>query len=116
MRRLHEAGISVPDLHVKNVLVPDASPASPVLIDFDRASIHPRPLPESARLRQVFRFDRSLVKAARRGVRVTRGERARLVRGYLGDTPLDRETRRRALEAHRKHLARHRRVWKLTGR
>ena len=116
MRRLHDAGIAVPDLHVKNVLVPDASPGTPVLIDFDRASVGPGPLPESRRLTQLFRFDRSLEKAARRGVRVTRGERARLVRGYLGDTPIERETRLRALDAHRTHLARHRRVWKLTGR
>ena len=116
LRRLHDAGVSVPDLHVKNVLVPDARPDEPVLIDFDGARVLARPMPESVRIAQLFRFDRSLDKAARRGARITRVERARLVRGYLDGERIDVGVRRRTLDAYRKHLARHRAAWRLTGR
>ncbi|MFW5791452.1 MAG: lipopolysaccharide kinase InaA family protein, partial [Desulfohalobiaceae bacterium] len=66
VRRLHEAGVWHADLHVKNVLL---AGGAVTLIDFDRARIM-SPVPERMRIRNLLRFDRSVVKLANQGIAV----------------------------------------------
>jgi tRNA A-37 threonylcarbamoyl transferase component Bud32 len=116
LRRLHDAGIAMADLHVKNVLVRSAEPEKPVLIDFDRSRVRPGPVPRARRLRDLFRFDRSLEKLVRSGSAVTAHERARLFRGYLGGDRMTSSERRSARRRYRLHMALHRLSWRLSGR
>jgi len=116
LRRLHDAGIDVPDLHVKNVLVRAEEPSRPILLDFDRARVRRLPVATSRRLRDLFRFDRSLEKLGRRGPKVARRERARFFRGYLGDDAAPLGDRRAACRRYRFHLTCHRLNWALRGR
>lgn len=59
MRRIHDAGVYHADLQVKNVRL---TPQGPVLLDFDNARLHARPLPPLLRARNLLRFARSLEK------------------------------------------------------
>jgi tRNA A-37 threonylcarbamoyl transferase component Bud32 len=116
LRRLHEAGIAVHDLHVKNVLVPRGDPSTSTLVDFDRARVLGRPVPRARRLADLFRMDRSLEKLARSGVPLARRERARLFRGYRNGDRIPVDERRDACRRYRRHLALHRLSWRLRGR
>ncbi len=62
VRRFHDAGGSHPDLHAKNLLVRDLTERCEIIvIDLDRAQLVPD-LPARARMAQVMRLYRSLLK------------------------------------------------------
>jgi hypothetical protein len=64
VRAMHDHGVRHPDLNLGNVLLrrrPDASPEA-FLVDFDRATFAPGPLPFAARQAAVRRLERSCVK------------------------------------------------------
>jgi len=64
MRRLHEAGVSHPDLSVGNFLV-GADPSEPIaIIDFDRAAVGPPPVSALGRWGARRRLARSVAKLA----------------------------------------------------
>ncbi len=109
-RRLHEAGVWHADLHVRNVLL-GADGAT--LLDFDRARVL-SPVPADLRLASLLRFDRSVVKLARRGPTVRAADRLRFFKAYFGTRPDRRE--RDALAARcRRSLAWHRLWWGVTS-
>jgi 3-deoxy-D-manno-octulosonic acid kinase len=62
--RMHEAGITHPDLNLRNVLAAGGTPAEPVvyLIDFDRAARHAGPAPRADRAANLRRLARSARK------------------------------------------------------
>ena len=60
VRAFHDAGGSHPDLHVKNLLLREPSNES-MVVDLDRVRLRPT-LPASARMAQLMRLYRSLVK------------------------------------------------------
>jgi tRNA A-37 threonylcarbamoyl transferase component Bud32 len=105
-RRMHDAGVRHADLHVKNVLV---AGDGVWLLDFDRARVLD-PLPDADRRRNLLRFDRSVVKMERSGVRVPLKTRLRFFRGYYGGRPAAGE-RELLVTACRKSLSRHRAWW-----
>jgi 3-deoxy-D-manno-octulosonic acid kinase len=62
---MHEAGISHPDLNLRNLLVvepPGAAEALVYLLDFNRAGIYPAAVPASRRARDLERLGRSARK------------------------------------------------------
>ena len=101
VRRLHEAGGRHADLHVGNILLREhGGGTEALLIDFDRARIGDRPGPR-ARMAEIMRLYRSLLK---RGLLETLG--AAGCRAFLaGYTGGDRTLRRALL----RHLPRERR-------
>ncbi len=115
VRLLHDAGVLHADLHQKNLLVGRGG-GKALVLDLDGARFLPGGLTREQRAMQVRRLDRSLVKlTVRTGVPVSRCERRRLVRAYLGaDRPTDEESARWRRK-HRAHLARHRLGWRLGG-
>ncbi len=104
MRRLHDAGIDHPDLHLKNLL---RTPDGDVLVlDLDRSRVRAE-LARERRLAGLFRFDRYAAKQARRGLPVSRIDRLRVLRAYAGsDWPGRAELRQLAARLAR-HIARH---------
>jgi hypothetical protein len=64
MRRLHEVGISHPDLSVGNFLVGADADAPIAIIDFDRAVVHSRPVGALGRWAARRRLARSVAKLA----------------------------------------------------
>lgn len=92
--RMHGAGITHPDLNLRNVLVrkgdADAARAEVYLIDFDRARIGAGPVAEAARAAELRRLARS---ARKLGVPLGRGEVAALREGYGPDWPLPADWR-----------------------
>jgi tRNA A-37 threonylcarbamoyl transferase component Bud32 len=109
-RRMHAAGVWHADLHVKNVLLVDGEVT---IIDFDRAQVLD-PVPEPARVGNLLRFDRSVVKLARSGVEIPLRDRLRFFHGYR-DGPVERAARAEVIRRCRKSLARHGRWWSLAG-
>jgi tRNA A-37 threonylcarbamoyl transferase component Bud32 len=104
-RRLHDAGIWHADLHVKNVLVDDLGVT---LLDFDRARV-PGTVPERDRRRNLFRFDRSVVKLSLQGVVVPRELRLHFFAGYTGG----RDDPERLLRMGERSQRWHRLAWRL---
>jgi hypothetical protein len=96
-RRLHDAGILHGDLNVKNFLVDDRI----AILDFDRASLR-----GGDKLGELARLYRSLGKVL--GPQFPRGDRARLVRAYLGPGG----EFRRVLRMCERRLACHRLFWR----
>lgn len=85
-RRLHDAGVDQEDFAPNNFLArPDGSF---VLIDFERCDVRRRPL---GKLRWT-----QLAKLHRRDLSVSRSDRLRLLRAYLGEGGAGREARRLA--------------------
>jgi tRNA A-37 threonylcarbamoyl transferase component Bud32 len=105
-RRLHGAGVWHADLHVKNVLV---RAGDAMIIDLDRARILD-PVPHDMRMANLFRFDRSLVKLARRGPVVRFADRLRFFKAYFEERPGRREQRALAARC-RRSLRYHRLFW-----
>lgn len=79
VRRMHEAGIDHRDLNVKNVLVREDGAV--MILDFDRARLHPRLGPE-LRAKALVRLLRSAVKRGLVPGTVGRGEIVAFLRGY----------------------------------
>ncbi len=109
LRRLHEAGVWHADLHVKNVLL---AGGAVTLIDFDRALVM-APVPGRMRIKNLLRFDRSVVKLANQGVAVAMKDRLRFYKGYFGRR-LPRAERAALIATCRRGIRRHRWWWRLT--
>ncbi|MCU0725160.1 MAG: phosphotransferase [Planctomycetes bacterium] len=105
-RRLHEAGVWHADLHAKNVLL---AAGDAIIIDLDRARVLD-PVPRDMRMANLLRFDRSLVKLARRGPAVRFGDRLRFFKAYFGARP-GRSEERALLARCRRSLSWHRLFW-----
>lgn len=109
VRRLHQAGVWHADLHVKNVLL---AKGAVTLIDFDRARVV-SPVPERMRIRNLLRFDRSVVKLANQGVAVALKDRLRFYKGYFGRR-LPRAERAALIASCRRSIGRHQWWWRVT--
>lgn len=106
VRRLHDAGIDHPDLHLANLL--RLSDERVLVLDLDAATSG-APLTRERRLAGLFRLDRHAEKQRARGATVARTDRLRLLRAYAADDwPERAEVRRLAGELAR-HVSRHRR-------
>ena len=106
IRRLHDAGVDHPDLHLANLLRLDDDRV--LVLDLDAATWEEE-LPRERRLAGLFRLDRHAEKQRARGAAVSRTDRLRLLRAYAGsDWPDRSEVRRLAVELER-HVRRHRR-------
>lgn len=88
VRRLHDEGVSHPDLNLKNILIVDgATGAHAAVIDLDRAVLRDR-LTDRARRRMLKRFGRSLRKWEKRTARAApAGAREAFERGYGAPFP-----------------------------
>jgi tRNA A-37 threonylcarbamoyl transferase component Bud32 len=109
-RRMHDAGIWHADLHVKNVLI---TGDRVTIIDFDRA----RALAADSRddrIGNLLRFDRSVEKLGRSGVRVSSKDRMRFFHGYRKEA-VSRSERAEMIRRCERSLAMHRRGWKIFG-
>jgi 3-deoxy-D-manno-octulosonic acid kinase len=64
--RMHEAGVSHPDLNLRNLLVAEtAGPSDQIyIVDFDRAKLRSGPVPPARRRRDLLRLRRSADKLA----------------------------------------------------
>jgi hypothetical protein len=64
LRRMHEVGLAHADLHLGNLLLRRAEPASPqaFVIDLDRAELGGEPLSLGRRMKDLQRLERSYVK------------------------------------------------------
>ncbi len=115
LRRFHEAGGRHADLHAGNLLVRESGAEPEVLVaDLDRARVGAAP-DAAARMAELMRLYRSLVKRGYAGAVGPRGC-ARFLGAYAGR---DRELRRallRHLPRERRRLARHRLGYRLRGR
>lgn len=109
VRRMHEAGVLHADLHVKNVLVDGGGRVT--ILDFDRARVA-KSWPPAARIANLLRFDRSLVKLGRRGVAVARTDRLRFFAGYWPEG-LPPGERADVVRRCRASLRRHRLGWRI---
>jgi 3-deoxy-D-manno-octulosonic acid kinase len=88
VRLLHERGVAHPDLNLKNLLVAPADPEPRALVlDLDRATLHPDGVPARTRRRMIARFWRSARKWERRtGRSLPASLRAAFHEGY-GERP-----------------------------
>jgi len=109
--RMHDAGVWHADLHVKNVLV---TGGRVTLIDFDRARVGPE-VPREDRIGNLLRFDRSVVKLERTGVRVPVKDRLRFFHGYRTG-PVSRRERTEVIRRCERSLSLHRMGWAVFGR
>lgn len=82
VRRLHDAGVSHPDLHPKNLLVTGSGDV--LVLDLDKAGALDEPLPVPARLRDLARLGRSIEKHRMKGLSAGRREALRFLEGYAG--------------------------------
>jgi hypothetical protein len=64
VRAMHDRGVSHPDLNLGNVLLRQRAESTPEIfvIDFDRATFAPQPLPVAARQAALRRLERSCAK------------------------------------------------------
>jgi tRNA A-37 threonylcarbamoyl transferase component Bud32 len=115
MRRLHDAGVYHADLTMKNILL---SGSSVYVIDLDKAILRPG-RDESLAVMNLARLNRSIEKLFGRGGAITRADKLRFLRRYLGgrlpapETPRDRIKELARVCAH--GLWAHRLWWALSG-
>lgn len=106
VRRFHDAGGSHPDLHAKNLLVRDGGERCEILvIDLDRARIVPH-LEARARMAQLMRLYRALLKRDLLGIVGERGL-ARFFDAYVQQDAALRSALLARLPAERRRVARH---------
>lgn len=83
--RMHAAGVSHPDVNLRNLLVADAEGGAEVwLLDFDKARVHDGAVPDARRRHDLRRLARS---ARKLGAAVATAEWAALADGYGDDWP-----------------------------
>lgn len=104
-RRLHDAGVVHPDLHLANLL--RVSDDRVLVLDLDAAQRVPD-LDRDQRLDGLFRLDRHAEKQRSQGHPISRTDRLRVLRAYAGDDWPDRDEVRRLAARLRRHVARHR--------
>jgi tRNA A-37 threonylcarbamoyl transferase component Bud32 len=106
VRRFHDAGGSHPDLHVKNLLVRERSDGCEIIvIDLDRVRIEAGVAPR-ARMAQLMRLYRSLLKRDLMGVVGDAGCKA-FFDAYVRDDRALRDALLARLPAERRRVARH---------
>ncbi len=93
LRRLHDAGVYHADLNVKNILL---SGFDVFFVDFDKASLKPRRV-EAMDVRNLARLNRSAEKCLVGRRLVTRTDRLRFLRDYLGNPMRLKEWARRCV-------------------
>ena len=81
VRVAHDAGLYHGDLQLRNLLVRDEERPAVFLIDLDKAR-WVEPLPRTLRIMNLLRLRRSAAKAVRSGVRITRTDTLRFLKGY----------------------------------
>jgi hypothetical protein len=104
MRRLHDAGLEHPDLHLKNLLVTERGDV--LVLDLDAARRRDA-LTREQRLGGLFRFDRYAAKQAAAGRPVSRADRMRVLRAYAGDDWPRRDEVRDIARRLARHIRRH---------
>ncbi|MEN8148788.1 MAG: lipopolysaccharide kinase InaA family protein [Planctomycetota bacterium] len=109
-RKMHDAGVWHADLHVKNVLL---TGDEVTIIDFDRARVTDE-VSRDARIGNLLRFDRSVAKLGRSGVRVPAKDRMRFFHGYRKEA-VSRGERAEILRRCERSLRMHARGWSLFG-
>lgn len=107
MRRLHEAGVYHADITLKNILL---SGSDVYIIDLDKARMPGRP-EERMAVENLSRLNRSVEKLLGRRGTVTRADKLRFLRRYLGGRERIREWSRRCAAG----LWFHRLWWSVTG-
>ena len=106
VRRFHDAGGSHPDLHAKNLLIRErAEGCEVIVIDLDRARIVPH-LDARARMAQLMRLYRALLKRGLLGIVGDRGL-ARFFDAYVQQDSALRAALLARLPAERRRVARH---------
>lgn len=107
VRRMHDRGVWHADLNLQNILVTKSGEVR--IIDLAGSKVK-RPLPESARMDNIARLYRSLVKQGLPASAVS------LVRFLMVYFVRDRAAVKRAIAACRAKLRRHRLWWAISGR
>lgn len=112
VRKMHEMGIYHSDLHLKNFIVEvkEGTLGSLHIIDFDRATlIHP--LKSDKWLGNLLRLDRSVEKWAAKGLPITRTDRLRFLKSYLGGEEKGKASVRKYLKGYPLRRMRYKLGW-----
>jgi tRNA A-37 threonylcarbamoyl transferase component Bud32 len=105
---MHDCGIYHRDLNVKNILVREGPEGlEAFVIDFDRAILMTS-VPLDARMKNLLRLDRSILKWPALRNRVTVTDRLRLMREYLQTYPQWSTQWQQILSAYETRHTRHR--------
>jgi 3-deoxy-D-manno-octulosonic acid kinase len=112
VRKMHEVGIYHSDLHLKNfiVQVKKETLGSLHVIDFDRATII-HPLKSDKWFGNLLRLDRSVEKWAAKGLWITRTDRLRFLKSYLGGEEKRKASVRKYLKGYPLRRMRYRLGW-----
>jgi 3-deoxy-D-manno-octulosonic acid kinase len=112
VRKMHEVGIYHSDLHLKNfvVEVKEGTLGSLHIIDFDRATII-HPLKSDKWFGNLLRLDRSVEKWAAKGLPITRTDRLRFLKSYLGGEEERKASVRKYLKGYLLRRMRYRLGW-----
>ncbi|MDJ0972973.1 MAG: lipopolysaccharide kinase InaA family protein [Planctomycetota bacterium] len=113
VRRLHDEGVSHPDLHLKNLLL--TSEGKVLVLDLDKAHALDHPLPESARIRDLARMGRGIEKHRMKGLTTGRRESLRFLEGYAGSLDAAHEWLERVRSRLRRGLSLRMAWWRLIG-
>jgi len=109
VRKMHDAGVYHADIHIKNLLL---GPGGAVyILDLDRASIQAQ-LKLPHRVANLLRLGRSLEKTGTDSIITGRDCFLFLIEYLRCGEPLDIEPRR-VVKKYRRHVGRHRLLWKL---
>jgi tRNA A-37 threonylcarbamoyl transferase component Bud32 len=112
VRKMHEVGIYHSDLHLKNFIVEvkEGTLGSLHIIDFDRAIII-HPLKSDKWFGNLLRLDRSVEKWAAKGLWITRTDRLRFLKSYLGREEKGKAPVKKYLKGYPLHRMRYRLGW-----
>ncbi len=113
VRRLHDAGVSHPDLHLKNLLLTDAGQV--LVLDLDKAQALDHPLDEAARIADLARMGRGIEKHRMKGLTTGRREALRFLEGYAGSMDAAHEWLELVRARLRRGLALRMAWWRLLG-
>lgn len=112
VRKMHEVGIYHSDLQLKNLIVEvkEGRLGSLHIIDFDRAAII-HPLKSGKWFGNLLRLDRSVEKWAARGLWITRTDRLRFLKSYLGGDEKRKASVRKYLKGYPLYKVRYKLGW-----
>lgn len=113
VRRLHDAGVSHPDLHAKNLLV--TRDGEVLVLDLDKAGALDEPLDEETRIANLARMGRAIEKHRLKGLPTGRREALRFLEGYAGSTDAAAEWLSRIRVRLRRGLGLRMAWWRLIG-
>lgn len=113
VRRLHDEGVSHPDLHLKNLLL--TRDGRVLVLDLDKAHALDQPLGEAARIRDLARMGRGIEKHRMKGLTTGRRESLRFLEGYAGSLDAAHEWLERVRARLRRGLSLRMAWWRLAG-